>query len=119
MSCMMNPWITRGSIPIGAKDGDKNPKVSKGGRKVATTLLLLATDIRSMRGIYQQLAPAGAEDRKHAGGDLMKIRTSNLHKRQLGLQRSSVHPAHCAVPANPLWRSAETDRSESRRSDRY
>ena len=75
----MNPWGTRGSIPLGAKDGDKYLKECKGGRRAATTLLFLPNAIRPMRGIYQQLPPAGAEEREHAGGDLMKIRTSNLH----------------------------------------
>ena len=42
---MMNPW---GSIPLGAKDGEKNPKDAKGGRRAAVTLLFCPISTRSM-----------------------------------------------------------------------
>ena len=35
----MNPWTALGSIPLGAKEGEKNPKEAKGGRRSAVTLL--------------------------------------------------------------------------------
>ena len=81
--CISETW---GFPPLWAKDGEKNPK-QEGGRRAATTLLFLPNAIRSMRGIYQQLPPAGAEDRENAGSDLilicacsrLKVRTSNLH----------------------------------------
>ena len=40
--------LSRGSIPLGAKEGDKYPKEAKGGRRSATTLLFYPISTRSM-----------------------------------------------------------------------